>query len=366
MPGPPARSSPDRAQPGVPAFLPDLIRRVDARIGEVLGTGTTRWAPVDPDLREPLESLRRLVLAGGKRLRPAFCFLAFVGVGGEPDDHRIIDAGAALELFHTCAVIHDDVIDASERRHGIDTLQVEFARRHDLARWHGDGRRFGEGAAILVGDLAFVYADTLLPDVSGPARELFNQLRLEVNIGQYLDLVGTARRDASPAAARRICQYKSAKYTVERPLHMGAAVAAPGRLVELLGPLSRCGLPLGEAFQLKDDILGVFGDPTLTGKPVGEDLREGKPTLLYSLARKAAVGAGAELLTARFGAPDLTPSEVAAMQEVFEQSGARAQVEATIESLVQTSRAEANALPITEQARQALVELAEFVAGRDY
>jgi geranylgeranyl diphosphate synthase type I len=366
MPGPPARSSPDRARPGVPAFLPDLIRRVDARITEVLAADTARWAAVDPDLGEPLDSLRRLVLAGGKRLRPAFCFLAFVGVGGEPDDHRIIDAGAALELLHTCAVIHDDVIDASERRHGTDTLHVEFARRHHLAGWHGDGRRFGEGAAILAGDLAFVYADMLLPNVSGAARELFNQLRLEVNIGQYLDLVGTARQDASPDAASRICEYKSAKYTVERPLHLGAALAAPERLVELMGPFSRYGLPLGQAFQLKDDVLGAFGDPTLTGKPVGEDLREGKPTLLYALARKAAVGVGAELLTERFGAPDLTPSEVAAMQAVFEESGARARVEGTIRALVETSRAEANALPISERARRELIELAEFVAGREY
>ncbi|HSS09768.1 MAG TPA: polyprenyl synthetase family protein [Acidimicrobiales bacterium] len=349
-----------------PAFLPDLVRRVDARITDILETEADRWAAVDPDWESPLGALRRLVLAGGKRLRPAFCFWAFVGLGGEPDDHRIIDAGAALELLHSCAVIHDDVIDGSERRHGVDALHVEFARRHELAGWRGEGQRFGEGVAILVGDLAFVYADMLLGDASREAHELFNQLRLEVNLGQYLDLLGTVRRNVSPEAAGRICEYKSAKYTVERPLHLGAALAAPDRLAELMRPFTEYGLPLGEAFQLKDDILGVFGDPTLTGKPVGEDLREGKPTLLFAIAREVAVGAGAALLTERFGAPDLTADEVVEIQAVFEETGARAQVEATIEQLVESSQRAATALPVTEQARHALIQLAEFVAGRQY
>jgi geranylgeranyl diphosphate synthase type I len=349
-----------------PAFLPDLVHRVDSRIAEVLAGETTRWASIDPDLHAPLDSLRRLVLAGGKRLRPAFCFWAFVGLGGDPADDRIIDAGAALELFHAGAVIHDDVIDGSERRHGIASLHVEFAEKHDEAGWRAYGRRFGESVALLLGDLAFVYADTLLAEPSSAVRELFNQLRLEVNVGQYLDLLGSVRGDSSPDMARRICRYKSAKYTVERPLHLGAALAAPDRLEEVMAPLTEYGLPLGEAFQLKDDVLGVFGDVRLTGKPVGEDLREGKPTLLYAFARQAAIGPAADLLTDRFGAPDLTPDEVAEMQAVFEQTGALAQVEATIEALVERSRRAAAGLPVTEPARDALVDLADFVAAREY
>jgi geranylgeranyl diphosphate synthase type I len=349
-----------------PAFLPDLIHRVDSRIAGVLSGETTRWASIDPDLQEPLDSLRRLVLAGGKRLRPAFCFWAYVGLGGDPDDDTIIDAGAALELFHAGAVIHDDVIDGSDRRHGIASIHAKFAEKHDEAGWRADGPRFGEGVAILLGDLACVYADTLLPERSSEVRELFNQLRLEVNVGQYLDLLGTVQGGTSADTARRICQYKAAKYTVERPLHLGAALAAPGRLGEMMAPLTEYGLPLGEAFQLKDDLLGVFGDVRLTGKPVGEDLREGKLTLLYAFARRAAVGAAADLLTDRFGAADLTPSEVGEMQAVFEETGARAQVEATIEALVERSRRAAAALPVTAPARHALVDLADFVVARDY
>jgi geranylgeranyl diphosphate synthase type I len=345
---------------------PEFIQRVEARISDVLLTETDRWAALDPALRQPLESLRRLVLAGGKRLRPVFCFWAFVGLGGPPDDDRIIDAGAALELLHTCAVIHDDIIDASPRRHGIDSLHVEFALRHEEAGWRGERRRFGDGAAILVGDLAFVYADMFLTACSPEARRLFDQLRLEVNLGQYLDLVSMVRNDASPEVARRIAQYKSAKYTVERPLHLGAALAGPQQLVEVLVALSEYGLPLGEAFQLKDDILGVFGDAAMTGKPVGEDLREGKLTLLYALARQSAVGPAASLLTDRFGSPDLTPDEVFALQTVFEDTGARAQVEARIERLVEASRRRAVTLPIGADARGALVDLAGFVGARQY
>jgi geranylgeranyl diphosphate synthase type I len=350
----------------MPSLPPDLIQRVDARISDVLLSETDRWAAIDPVLRQPLESLRRLVLAGGKRLRPIFCFWGFVGLGGQPDDDRIIDAGAALELLHTCAVIHDDIIDASPRRHGIESLHVEFARRHDEAGWRGEGRRFGEGAAILVGDLAFVYADAFLSDSSAEARRLFDQLRVEVNLGQYLDLVSTERDEVSPKVAQCIAHYKSAKYTVERPLHLGAALAGPEQLAEILAALSEYGLPLGEAFQLKDDILGVFGDADTTGKPVGEDLREGKLTLLYALARQNAVGAAATLLRERFGCLDLTPDEVLELQTVFEDTGARAQVEATINRLVEASRRRAETLPVSADARTALVDLAGFVGARIY
>ena len=369
MPAPPARSSPDSGNAvaaGAPSLSSDLIQPVEARISDVLATETERWGELDPSLRQPLESLRRLVLAGGKRLRPAFCFWAFVGLGGSPDDERITDAGAALEMLHTCAVIHDDISDGSPRRHGIDALHVEFSRQHDEAGWRGEGRRFGEGAAILVGDLAFVYADILLRSSPAQVRELFDQLRLEVNVGQYLDVTATVSNDSDPELARRIARYKSAKYTVERPLHVGAALADPPQLSDVLVAFSEYGLPLGEAFQLKDDILGVFGDTAVTGKPVGEDLREGKPTLLYALACQRAAGPDAKLLTERFGSPDMTPAEVAGLQAVFEGTGARAQVEARIQQLVEASSTRALTLPINAGAREALLDLARFVGARQY
>jgi geranylgeranyl diphosphate synthase type I len=256
-----------------------------------------RWGTFDDNLKEPFAYLRDLVLSSGKRLRPAFCYWGYVGAGGDPRDQAPIDAGAALELLHTFALVHDDVMDDSHTRRGMETVHWAFRDRHAAAGWAGEGRRFGEGVAILIGNIAFVYADILLAGAPPAAIKVFGELRLEVNIGQYLDLLGTARRDASLELAERICQYKTGKYTIERPLHLGAALA--DRLDDLAPWYSAYGMPLGEAFQLRDDLLGVFGDSSLTGKPVGEDLREGKPTALYALARRRASGPAAELMTSR-------------------------------------------------------------------
>jgi geranylgeranyl diphosphate synthase type I len=307
-----------------------------------------------------------LVAAGGKRLRPAFCHWAFVGAGGNPDDPLVVDAGAALELLHTFALLHDDVMDGSSVRRGKPTVHAAFAELHGAEDWRGEARRFGEGVAILVGDLAFVYADRLIADAPRAALDVFNELRMEVNIGQYLDLLGTARGGVGIEQARRISRYKSGKYTIERPLHLGAALA--GRLDELAGPLSAFGEPLGEAFQLRDDLLGAFGDAAVTGKPVGEDLREGKPTALYTWAVERASGRAADLLASTFGTADLGPGDVAELQAVLEETGARQQVEDAIDRLVGEALGALETLGPRLQAEAVarLAEQARFVAGRDH
>lgn len=354
-----------RVVPGIamaPPSLAGIARRIEARIGAVLDTELARWSAVDTDLAEPFSALRDLVLAGGKRLRPAFCHWAYVGAGGGADDAAVIDAGAALELLHTFALVHDDIMDGSATRRGTDTIHVLFESGHALDGWRGEARRFGEGVAILVGDLAFVYADQLLAGAPPAAHQVFTELRIEVNVGQYLDLLGTARGQADEATARRISRFKSGKYTVERPLHLGAALA--GRLDDLAAPLSGYGLPLGEAFQLRDDLLGVFGDEDVTGKPVGEDLREGKPTLLYAMAVEQASEADAAVL-ARYGAADLDEDEVAALQDVLLTSGAVETIEGNIDRLVAEAVEAIDGAGLAGEALEALVELAYYVAGRD-
>ena len=349
-----------------PPSLSAIAARVDRRIATTLDPDIERWSGVDADLRPPLAALRSLVLAGGKRLRPAFCYWAFVGAGGDPDDPSVIDAGAALELLHTFALIHDDVMDCSELRHGVETVHVRFARLHRELGWRGESGRFGDNVAILVGNLASVYADRLLARAPGTALDVWNELHLEVNVGQYLDTSGTAARAADVGLARRICRYKSGKYTVERPLHLGAALADPDRFGALADRLTAYGDPLGEAFQLRDDMLGVFGDPSVTGKPVGEDLREGKPTLLHALAWRGADGDDKALLAERFGSADLTESEVVALQGVLTRTGAVDEVADTIGRLVDQALAAAERLPLCGEAITALGELARFVAGRDH
>ena len=335
----------------------------EARIGALLDVEAARWGVVDPELIPPIEALRRFVLDGGKRLRPAFCHWAFVGAGGDPKDPAVVDAGAALELLHAFALLHDDVMDGSGLRRGRTTVHVDFAARHVAAGWRGEARRFGEGVAILVGDLAFVYADLLMTGVPPAATDIFNELRVELNIGQCLDLLGTAEARRDRPMARRIARYKSGKYTVERPLHLGAALV--GRLEDLAEPLSAFGLPLGEAFQMRDDILGTFGDPVLTGKPVGEDLREGKPTPLLAITTDRAGTAGRALLD-RVGCPDLGDDEIAAIQTLMVETGAREETERLVDQMAAEAVAALDRAALSGEAREALSELAAFVARREH
>jgi geranylgeranyl diphosphate synthase type I len=344
-----------------PTSLTTISAGVEQRLAALFDDERRRWSELDPSLLEPLDTLGRFVLSGGKRLRPAFCHWGFVGAGGGADDPAVVDAGAAFELLQAFALIHDDVMDGSPVRRGSRTAHLAYGDRHADAEWRGEERRFGEGVAILLGDLAHVYADRLIPrtpEVQG----VWDELRTELNIGQYLDLVGTARGDVDLVAARRIARYKSGKYTIERPLHVGAALA--GRLAELAGPLSAYGDPLGEAFQLRDDLLGAFGDESLTGKPAGDDLREGKPTPLLAIATAAADDHQVKVL-GLVGEPDLSPEAVGEVQQVMRATGAVDAVEASIRALTDEALAALPAVAITDEARIELEALARFVAWRD-
>jgi geranylgeranyl diphosphate synthase type I len=352
---------PERAA-AAPASLAEGGDRAARRVGTLLDAELARWTAVDPALAWPLAALRELVEEGGKRLRPAFCHWAFVGAGGTADDPQVVDAGAAIELLHTFALVHDDVMDGSDRRRGLPSIHRRFMDAHGREAWRGEARRFGEGVAILVGDFAFVYADMLMAAAPPAARPIFDEMRVELCVGQYLDLAATASGDRDPQDARRIEWYKSGKYTVERPLHLGAALA--GRIHELREPLTAIGLPLGEAFQLRDDVLGVYGEAEVTGKPVGDDLREGKLTPLIAFATARATGAGARLLD-RIGAPDLTDADVEALRTVLLDTGARDEVERTIERRLGDALDAIERAPLAAPARRALHELAVFVAWRD-
>lgn len=348
--------------PTVPQSLRAVAEQVEARLAALLDAEQDRWVTFDDDLAAPFASLRRMVLGGGKRLRPAFTHWGNVAAGGDPDDPRVIDAGAAFELLQAFALLHDDVMDDSALRRGVRTSHLEFADLHELEQWRGESRRFGEGIAVLLGDLAHVYAGELVAGLPHEALAVWNELRTELMVGQVLDLVGTARRDTDYEPARRIARYKSGKYTIERPLHLGAAMA--GGLDRLAGHLSAYGDPLGEAFQLRDDLLGVFGDRALTGKPVGDDLREGKPTPLLALAVAAASPTQARVL-ASVGDPKLDEDAVAELQSVFIATGAVGKLESTIDALVARAVDAIGDAPIADIARHALIELAGFVAHRD-
>ena len=355
-----ATTATGEAEP-LPADLAIVAGRVEGRVTALLDAETQRWGSVDEDLLHPLEALRALVMAGGKRLRPVFCHWGFVAGGGDPEDHRIIDAGAAFELLQAFALIHDDVMDGSATRRGAPAVHRRFADRHAAQVWAGESRRFGEGVAILAGDLALVYADLLLPTGSPDLAALWHELRIELNIGQYLDLSGTATGDVDRAGARRIARLKSGRYTIERPLQLGALLADQPALSVAL---SQYGDPLGEAFQLRDDVLGVFGLESRTGKPVGDDLREGKPTLMLAVARERADGPARSLLE-RVGDPTLDADAVAELQALFISTGALDVAEAEITALAGRAVAALPAIPLPDHADLALRDLAAFVVARD-
>ncbi len=342
-----------------PAELTAIAVAVEARLSEILAAERREWAELDPSLDEPLGDLADMVLGGGKRIRPAYCHWGWMLGGGDPSGDGALDAGCALELLHAFALAHDDVMDGSDTRRGSPTVWRKFVRRHQNRGWRGEDRRFGEAAAVLVGDMAMVLADRTLGRVSPETRDVWDQVRTELNMGQYLDVVGSAKGSVTADEARKVIEHKTARYTVVRPLQLGAALAGRADLAE---PLARHGRPVGLAFQLRDDVLGAFGDPAATGKPVGDDLREGKPTLLVALARAAASPAQLRVLDAL--GSDIDDDAVAAAQQVIVDTGALARVESEIADLLDEALGALQNLPDVLAAQKALATTAQFVALR--
>lgn len=358
---------------GPPPTVAQVASRVEARLARLLESERRRLGGLDPDLDAPLAALGRAVLHGGKRLRPAFCHWGWRAAGGDHDDAEALrpvdDAGAALELLHAFALVHDDVMDDADRRRGVPTVHVTFAARHRDEGWRGEDRRLGESVAILVGDLAHTYAEVALGAVGPRTRALWQELQVELVAGQYLDVVRTAAGGADQAQARRIARLKSGRYTVEQPLRLGASLRdhrrTPEQIAELDEALVAIGEPLGMAFQLRDDVLGVIGDPARTGKPVGTDLREGKPTPILALADERANPAQRRALV-RVGAPDLGEDEVEGLVAVLSDTGALDAAEAEVADLAHRSLDAIDAAPLPPAVRADLAAVVPFVAGRHH
>lgn len=351
-----------------PLDAADLRPRVQTVIDEVLATETKTLAGVSDDLGPMIEAVTDL-LQGGKRLRPAFCYWGWRGATGDPDDDEAaLRAAAALEFLQACALVHDDVMDGSDTRRGLPAAHRRFAGLHRDEEWHGSPEAFGIGAAILLGDLCLSWADEVLYQSGFPLEALqrgkavYDEMRTELMAGQYLDLLEQARGGGSVERALRVVRYKSAKYTIERPLHLGAALAGADPTV--FEAYSGYGLPLGEAFQLRDDILGVFGDPSETGKPAGDDLREGKRTVLIALTLEKSAPAQASVIRRYLGDPGLDAAGVEQLREVIESTGARAATERLIDEMLGRSLTALEAVDLDEEARAVLAGLAYAATRR--
>jgi geranylgeranyl diphosphate synthase type I len=351
-----------------PLDAEDLRIRVQKRLDDFLAVQVPILDDVSPDLAPLAEALTDL-LRGGKRLRPAFAYWGWRGAGGA-DSEEAVAAATALELLQACALIHDDVMDGSDTRRGMPAAHRRFATLHRGNGWLGSSEGFGVGAAILLGDLCLSWADELLMSCGLPAeavlrgKPVYDVMRTELMAGQYLDLLEQAMGGGSAERAMRVVRYKSAKYTIERPLHLGAALA--GAPDEVVVAYSGYGLPLGEAFQLRDDVLGVFGDPSQTGKPAGDDLREGKRTVLVATAVEAASPAQAALLRRHLGDPALDASGVEALREVITDTGALAHVEALITALTDQSLRAIDSVDVAEPAHEVLRSLAVAATSRSF
>ncbi len=344
----------------------DLRQRVQKALDGFVARQVPRLDAVSEELGPLTDALSRMI-AGGKRLRPAFCYWGYRGAGGGDGDD-VVTAAAALELFQACAIIHDDVMDGSDTRRGMPAVHRSFASLHRAEGWQGDPEAFGTGAAVLLGDLCLSWSDEMLRtsgmtrDALDRAEPVFDEMRTELMGGQYLDLLEQVRGGGSVERALRVARYKSAKYTIEKPLHLGAALA--GASPDVREGYSGFGLPLGEAFQMRDDVLGVFGDPSETGKPAGDDLREGKRTVLVAMALDAASPAQAAVVRRHLGDPHLEDTGVAALREVLTDTGALDRLERLIAELLDDAVVALRAAPVEPAAREVLLELALAATSR--
>jgi geranylgeranyl diphosphate synthase type I len=344
-----------------------VIARVDAELAAFLDGRVAAFARLGDDLAPVIDWARTLVLDGGKRLRPTFVYWGWrAAQDADADaDRTLFTAAASLELLHACALVHDDVMDASATRRGRPSAHAAFARLHSDQGWSGDPDVFGTASAIVLGDLLLSWADELFATGGGTnlrARGVYDEMRQLVMAGQYLDVLSQARGAFSADEALRVIEFKTSKYTIEGPLHLGAAIGGGGPPV--FDVLTSYGLALGEAFQLRDDVLGVFGDPSVTGKPAGDDLREGKQTLLTALAMQAAGEAQAVALRAGLGNRHLDDERVAELCDVIVSTGALEQVEVRITERAAQARAALDTRQIGAASRAALDALIDVAVDR--
>ncbi len=331
----------------------------------------------------PLIDFTQSLLSGGKRFRALFCYWSYVSnLEDSPDaaeltiDSPIVGVAAALEMFHAAALVHDDLLDQSDTRRGSPSIHKRFEDLHIQHRYVGSPERFGVAGSVLVGDLMLawsseIFGEALLhapnEEAESNCRTEFGKMRFEVMAGQYLDVLeenaAPTRTDgAAVARANRIMLYKTAKYSLEAPLLIGAALS--GATGKSLTSLSEFGIPLGMAFQLRDDVLGVFGDPEVTGKPAGDDLREGKRTVLIALALETLPASVARIFEELLTSGEIDDDQLEFMRATITDSKALEKTERLISEHSLRSVEALASLEISDQGRNALAALADQVINR--
>lgn len=357
---------------------PEFRTAVSTAIDEFIAARQPELDAIGTEVAALAQRARQFT-AGGKRARPAFGVWGYVATGGVPQDPSgLLWAAASLDLLHVSALMHDDVMDASDTRRGVPAAHRQYEHLHRESGWLGDPAAFGRAGAILLGDLLIMWSmqmaeesvgrGGLIPAHYARAVRFIELMRTEVTAGQFLDIVAQAQPFGDPtramAEAHRVVEYKTARYTVQRPVQFGAALA--GATESQLSALAAYGSPLGRAFQFRDDILGAFGDSSVTGKPAGDDLREGKRTLLLAHTFAGTSAAGAQRLTQLVGNPHLTEPELAEIRDIMDSSGARDDVEAMISQHTTEALAALEQADFTPEGRTGLTALARAAVDRNY
>ncbi len=355
----------------------DPIEPVSQRLGRFVEAQRSSWADAGRETQLFLDAAAR-TLEGGKRLRARFCVTGWQAVAeargpvaAAPDS--VLDAAAALEIFHAAALVHDDIIDNSDMRRGQPAAHRGLEAAHARAGWAGDAAAFGRSAAVLLGDLLVAWSDDLLEqglraaEHAASAREVYALMRREVTVGQFLDIAEEAAFTTAPDAehaerALRVASLKSARYSIQHPLLLGAALA--GGDAAQTAALAAFGHPLGLAFQLRDDVLGVFGDSAVTGKPSGDDLREGKRTLLIAYARERLDRPTKRLVDELIGDPGLDAAQIASLQQTIIDTGALDRVETAISHYAAEADRALRGAPLSTPAVGALRDLAQAAIAR--
>jgi len=348
----------------------DFRKRVDAALDHFFDLQRDRLSQAG-DWLDPLWGQARHFARGGKRLRPAFCYWGYVAAGGVADAAGVIDVAASLDLVHLSALVHDDLIDDSDTRRGGPAAHRFFESYHERQNWPGEAEKFGRSAAILLGDILFAWSVAMVEQADLPgervrrARPYLDAMRSEVLAGQFLDLMHQTKpsdRDGLLRDAGLVMDFKTAKYTVARPVQVGAALGLAGE--ETLEGLGLFGTHVGHAFQMRDDLLGIFGDPAVTGKPAGDDLREGKKTVVVGYALQQAGPSEAEDLAAMLGDPGLTEPDIARARAILTESGAVESTERAIVTEASAGMRYLNRLDLTAEGAYALMALVHACVER--
>ncbi|WP_458041925.1 MULTISPECIES: polyprenyl synthetase family protein [Bacteria] len=351
---------------------PDAIQAVSQRLESFVSARVDEATDAGP-LARPILELPAATLRGGKRLRAAFCYWGWRSVTDDSHTEEIIAAAAALEIFHAAALVHDDIIDNSDTRRGRPATHRAFEAAHVAGGWTGDAAAYGRSSAILAGDLLVAWSDDLFEegiadapaDRARAARRRYAEMRRDVTVGQYLDIAAEtvpAPDDEQLDRALHVASFKSARYSVQQPLLIGAAIG--GANTEQQDALRAFGHPVGMAFQLRDDVLGVFGDSAATGKPSGDDLREGKRTALIAFARQELPASVRRTLDELLGDPDLEDVQVRMLQDTIRDSGALDRVEELITSYAREADRALAGAPLDNASVGVLRDLARAAVDR--